>query len=224
MKHLYLLLCLVSPLPLFSQTNILFPAPYVVTPKAFSDQEITFDRERFYIQGGASFGTFASENNFQANSFSFEIETKLFYALDHLAVGFGFSYNYYPAFDYLDRTINLNYTSPGIELILHSRNHTGFILSAGLEYPYEIDDSDYFDEVTLVSSSIEKTRNLTPMIGLGYAFEANRTHQILLSFKYLSYTNYYRFLDEPSQLRFYRSDEVNIGIIQLTWRIQWALF
>jgi len=205
MKYIYLSLALFCSTSLFSQVG----------------QHL---KEHTYLVIGGGLGTFAQNQRFQIHTLNIELDGKLFYAKKHVAIGLGFSYNNFPKFKYYDKTIPLAFTNLGLELAFFSGDKKGLILTTGVEYPYDINDSAYFNKIIVVGSEPKSKRNFTPKLGLGFVFGDTRAHQLLLTYKHISYSNEYRYLEEENQLRFYRTDHINIGMLQLTYRLQRQFF
>lgn len=215
---MYSLLAAQSINSFYTSTNSMKTEPYFPNAKNYMYE----DYIPVYLTIGIGVGNVANEQKaFKKGTYNIEIEGKIVGSIDYLALGLGGNINIFPQFDYDTKESDITINSLSSELILYTQKYKGLFFSASLNYPIEIDDSDYFDAITLVParSTVKRKKIWTPSYSIGFAFETlNGMREVSLSYKHLKYQNDYRYLDRSSGLNFYRTDVLSFLQIQLSFR------
>ena len=214
-------ICAIFPLELFSQdAKNFFPEIKTIDIDSIlgSPEEKEFNFA--YLTLGFGFGTTSNKKRaFGKGTYNFDFEGSVFTSINYFSLGVGCHLNLFPRVEYDDKPSDITFATISSELIFYTQKNKGLFFGAAINYPFLIDDSEYFDTFiySVPGDVLKKTRFFTPSYRIGYAFETKKgMREVSLSYETLKYRNVYKLVDDVNGIYLRRKDTLSFAQIQLS--------
>ena len=139
---------------------------------------ILLNAQEFCQYLGLGFGTLARTQQFKSSSLNGSVDYRITFTNNNFGLGFIYSYDFFPKYNYLNESIQLSFTNVGADFFLSSK-YNNFLIGGTIEFPLVIDDGFH---------KSQKKRPI-PSINIGIS---EKKFTLLLSYKYYTYKNNYK--------------------------------
>ena len=165
---------------------------------------ILLNAQEFCQYLGLGFGTFARTQQFKASSLNGSVDYRITFTNNNFGLGFIYSYDFFPKYNYLNENIQLSFTNIGADFFLSSK-YNNFLIGGTIEFPLVIDDG------------FHKSQKKRPIPSINIGILGNK-FTLLLSYKYYVYRNIY---ESRYQMSLYNIEEtIRVSAIRLVLKYQ----